>query len=173
MQEMVPPHYIDVFISPIRDNGVAQVVLVAFLLAMGLDIILGVVAAGRRGEIRSAKMREGLYHKAGELGCVAVADLVDGALLSGADLSLFGITAPVTLGMLVYLFLNEALSCLENACKLNPQLANSPVAKALHQVNGTANGSTTDAGDALDVAVSDKKSQNSSYPMQNDNEEGE
>lgn len=126
-----PPHYIDVFIQPLRDNGAAQAAFVAFAVLMVLDVVLGFAAAAKNNEVRSAKMREGLWHKVGELGIVAIGDVLDGAMLGGVDL---GFSAPVTTFMLVYLIVNEALSCFENACKLNPTLSQSPLAQMLHEV---------------------------------------
>lgn len=131
MGEMVPPHYIDVFIQPLRDNGAAQAAFIAFVVLMVLDIILGFSAAAKNNTVKSAKMREGLWHKVGELGIVAIGDVLDGAMLGGVDL---GFSAPMTTFMLVYLIVNEALSCFENACKLNPDLSKSPLAKMLHDV---------------------------------------
>lgn len=134
MGEIAPPHMIDVFIQPLRDNGAAQVAFLAFAFLMGLDVVLGLAAAAHNNEVKSSKMREGLWHKTGELGVVAIGDVLDGAILGGVDL---GFSAPVTMVMLVYLIVNEALSCFENACKLNPQLAASPLARVLHDVAGT------------------------------------
>lgn len=137
------PTNIDVFIQPLRDNGAAQVAFIAFVILMVLDILLGLAAAARNNEVSSSKMREGLWHKTGELGVVAIGDVLDGALLGGVDL---GFSAPVTMAMLVYLIVNEALSCFENACKLDPEIAKSPLAKALHDVTGRQ-GDDVDAED--------------------------
>lgn len=122
------PHYIDVFLSPIRDNSMAQVAFVALLVLIAMDVLLGFASACKDGTVRSSKMREGVWHKTGELGCVAVADVVDGMMLGGIDL---GYGAPVSTAIIVLLCVNEILSCLENAAKLNPELEGSAVFRLL------------------------------------------
>lgn len=116
---MQPPIFIDVFLSPLRDNGVAQVAFMAFCFLMVLDVLLGYAAAVKGKSVKSAKMREGLWHKTGELGVVAVGDVLDGMLLGGIDMPF---SAPVTTAIIVYLAINEAVSCMENIVKLDPEL---------------------------------------------------
>lgn len=116
---MHPPIFIDVFVRPLRDNAVAQVAFMAFCFLMLLDILLGYAAAVKGKYVKSAKMREGLWHKAGEMGIIAVGDVLDGMLLGGINTPF---TAPVTTAMIVYLAINEAVSCMENIVKLDPEL---------------------------------------------------
>lgn len=115
-----PPHAIDVFISPIRDNQTAQVVLVALFALMLLDMLFGFSAAAKRGRVKSSVMREGIWHKASEVGVVIIADISDGMLLGGIDL---GYSAPILTSVIVLLCVNELVSCAENLVKLNPELA--------------------------------------------------
>lgn len=117
--EKFPPHYIDIFISPIRDSPQAQGCLVGLLILIVLDILLGFSAACRTHAVQSSVMRDGIWHKVGELGLVTVAVILDGLLGTGVDL---GFSAPITVGVIVYLCLMEAASCLENALKLDPEL---------------------------------------------------
>ena len=116
---MHPPIFIDVFMEPLRDNTVAQVAFTAFCFLMVLDILLGYAAAVKGKYVKSAKMREGLWHKTGEMGIIAVGDVLDGMLLGGINMPF---TAPVTTAMIVYLAINEAVSCMENIVKLDPEL---------------------------------------------------
>jgi len=116
---MQPPMFIDVFMEPLRDNTVAQVAFTAFCFLMLLDILLGYAAAVKGKTVKSSKMREGLWHKTGEMGIIAVGDVLDGMLLGGIDMPF---TAPVTTTMIVYLAINEAVSCMENIVKLDPEL---------------------------------------------------
>lgn len=116
---MHPPIFIDVFMEPLRDNAVAQVAFTAFCFLMLLDILLGYAAAVEGKTVKSSKMREGLWHKTGEMGIIVVGDILDGMLLGGIDMPF---TAPVTTTMIVYLAINEAVSCMENIVKLNPEL---------------------------------------------------
>ena len=116
---MHPPIFIDVFMQPLRDNSVAQVAFTAFCFLMVLDILLGYAAAVKGKTVKSSKMREGLWHKTGEMGIIVVGDVLDGMLLGGIDMPF---TAPVTTAMIVYLAINEAVSCMENIVKLDPEL---------------------------------------------------
>lgn len=116
---MQPPIFIDVFMEPLRDNTVAQVAFTAFCFLMLLDILLGYAAAVKGKYVKSAKMREGLWHKTGEMGIIVVGDVLDGMLLGGINMPF---TAPVTTAMIVYLAINEAVSCMENIIKLDPEL---------------------------------------------------
>ena len=116
---MQPPIFIDVFMEPLRDNTVAQVAFTAFCFLMLLDILLGYAAAVKGKTVKSSKMREGLWHKTGEMGIIVVGDVLDGMLLGGIDMPF---TAPVTTAMIVYLAINEAVSCMENIVKLDPEL---------------------------------------------------
>lgn len=116
---MHPPIFIDVFMQPLRDNSLAQVAFAAFCFLMLLDILLGYAAAVKTKTVKSAKMREGLWHKTGELGIIAVGDVLDGMLLGGIDMPF---SAPVTTAIIVYLAINEAVSCMENIVKLDPEL---------------------------------------------------
>ena len=116
---MHPPIFIDVFMQPLRDNSLAQVAFAAFCFLMLLDILLGYAAAVKTKSVKSAKMREGLWHKTGEMGIIAVGDVLDGMMLGGIDMPF---SAPVTTAMIVYLSINEAVSCMENAVKLDPEL---------------------------------------------------
>lgn len=116
---MHPPIFIDVFMQPLRDNSVAQVAFTAFCFLMLLDVLLGYAAAVANKTVKSAKMREGLWHKTGEMSIILVGDVLDGMLLGGIDMPF---TAPVTTAMIVYLAINEAVSCMENIVKLDPEL---------------------------------------------------
>lgn len=142
---MQPPIFIDVFLSPLRDNGVAQVAFAAFCFLMVLDVLLGYAAAVKGKSVKSAKMREGLWHKTGELGVVAVGDVLDGMLLGGIDMPF---SAPVTTAMIVYLAINEAVSCMENAVKLDPELGDKRFFRVLMETLNEAGDSKDGAHDA-------------------------
>lgn len=125
------PMFLDVFMRPIRDNQDAQVALVALMALIVLDVLLGFCAAAKDGTVQSSLMREGAWHKLSELGVVALSDIVDGLILGGLDL---GYTAPVCTAVIVYLCINEIVSCLENVTKLNPKLKDSPALKWIANV---------------------------------------
>jgi phage-related holin len=102
-----PPDYLDHFLAPIRDSPQAQTALMALLLLIVLDVVLGVAAAAKNHDIQSAEMREGAWHKIGELGVVVISDIADGMLMGGLDI---GFSAPVCTAVIVYLCINEVVS---------------------------------------------------------------
>lgn len=146
---MHPPIFIDVFMQPLRDNAVAQVAFMAFCFLMLLDILLGYAAAVKTKSVKSAKMREGLWHKTGELGVVAVGDVLDGMMLGGIDMPF---SAPVTTAIIVYLAINEAVSCMENAVKLDPELADKRFFRVLMATLSDASDKPNDGDGAHDAA---------------------
>lgn len=122
MEEL--PIFFDAFVQPIRDNPAAQVAMVAALILIALDVLLGFCAAVKNHEVASGRLREGAWHKCGEMGVMAIGDVMDGCLVGGLDL---GFTAPVFTSLCVYLIVNEAISCLENCVKLNPNFKRMPL----------------------------------------------
>lgn len=131
MVSMMVPSYIDVFLSPIRDNDVVQAALVGLLALMVLDFVFGIFNACSKGEYSSAKMREGMGHKCTELGYVLVGIIADGLVFSGLDI---GITGPILGFIVAYLCIMEIGSLLEIFQKINPDLADSPVFRLLETV---------------------------------------
>ena len=125
-----PPDYLDHFLSPIRDSPQAQTALMALLLLIVLDVALGLAAAAKSHDLQSAKMRAGAWHKVGEMGVVAIADVIDGMLMGGLDI---GFAAPVCTAIIVYLCANEIVSCLEKSVKLYPGLKDSPALRLLRE----------------------------------------
>ena len=126
------PDWIEVFYAPIRDNVVIDVALVAMLVLIVLDFIVGMVQASVNGVFDSTKVRQGLAHKCSEFLFVIVGIVVDALLYIGVDLDLgFVFNAPVTVVVLTAIILMEIASVLENIMKINPQLAKLPVFKAL------------------------------------------
>ena len=146
---MHPPIFIDVFMQPLRDNSVAQVAFMAFCFLMLLDILLGYASAVKSKTVKSAKMREGLWHKTGEMGIIAVGDVLDGMLLGGIDMPF---SAPVTTAIIVYLAINEAVSCMENAVKLDPELGDKRFFRVLMATLSDASDKPSDGDGAHDAA---------------------
>lgn len=130
------PQYVDVFLAPVRDNTVVQVLVTALLISIVMDIVLGLVGAALRHEVKSSKMRLGIQHKVAELGILVVSDVIDGMLTGGFD---FGI-APTLIGTASFLVLMEMFSILENCVKMNPEFVDVPlvgtVAKLVQESKG-------------------------------------
>lgn len=113
-----------IFIDPIASNPLAQVAIATVLLLIALDIIVGFTGAAITKTISSSKMRNGLLHKLMELAAVALADIVDGALLGGFDI-VEG--SPILVAVCAYLAVMEASSVLELIVKYNPDLSGSGI----------------------------------------------
>ena len=93
-----------------------------------LDFMTGLIKALASGSFASAMMRQGLYHKVGELLCVALGVLVQFAQ-QYIDL---GINLPVAGAICTYIILMEIGSALENIGAINPDL----VPSKLRQIIG-------------------------------------
>lgn len=97
-------------------------VMIALVL-MGLDILLGLAGAVKNRDVQSSKMREGLWHKAGSVGLIVLAYVLEVAV-DHVDL---GIVFPGVIVVCAYIILMEVGSCLENLVVLNPELKNNPI----------------------------------------------
>lgn len=95
-----------------------EIILVA-LIFNGLDLITGIVGAIRDGEqIKSSKLRDGLFKKVGFIFCYAL-----GVLINYAENLLtlpFGVNlVPV---ICTYAVITEVFSIIENIAKINPDI---------------------------------------------------
>lgn len=95
-----------------------KIILVA-LVFNGLDIVTGIVGAIRDGEqIKSSKLRDGLFKKVGFIFCYTLGVLINYAenmltLPFGVDL------VPV---ICTYAIITEVVSIIENISKINPDI---------------------------------------------------
>lgn len=99
-------------------------VMIALAL-MVLDVLLGLAGAVKNKDVQSSKMREGLWHKAGSVGLIVLAYVLDVAV-DHVDL---GVIFPGVVIVCAYIILMEVGSCLENLVVLNPELRNNPIMK--------------------------------------------
>lgn len=109
-------------------NEIAIACMVLFII---IDVISGVAAAYARREIESPKLRQGLWHKIGYFFVVFCAIVVEWAMTKGLDL---GFKMPLVIPISVWIALMELVSTLENAAKINPELANIPGFERLKQL---------------------------------------
>ncbi len=80
------PPYIEAFLNPVRDTA-SQTAIVAVLLLIALDFVIGITGAIATKTFSSEKMRAGLMHKFTEMVCVALAIILDGAFTSNLGLT--------------------------------------------------------------------------------------
>lgn len=125
------PQYIDVFLSPVRDNAQIQAALFAFMALVILDVIFGISNALMTKNFSSTVLREGIVHKLSEFGIIAVGVIVDGLLFAGLDL---GFNGPVLAFFLVALIVMELGSIMELLAEMNPALKDNAAFKLLASV---------------------------------------
>lgn len=102
-------------------------VLALTALMILLDIVFGFAGAVKTRSVRSSKLRDGLWHKAGFVGLIALAFVIEYAARY-ADL---GFEVPSVLAVCAYVIVTEIVSAFENLCVLNPGLVYSPLGVVL------------------------------------------
>lgn len=126
------PQYLDVFISPIRDNPVAQVLTVALLALTALDVVAGVVNAAAQSRFSSHQFRKGLIRKLENFGIMVMADIIDGILLGGFDLGF----QPIYVALAGAFCLMEVGSLIEIWADGHPEYKGTGVWRILESVRG-------------------------------------
>ena len=90
-------------------------VVLVFILA---DVIVGVIKAAYKTGFKSAKMREGLYHKLGEILAVIFGVLCELAFpIVGIDIKI-----PIVSSICIYLVIMETGSIVENLAIISPNI---------------------------------------------------
>lgn len=95
-----------------------------------MDVVVGFAGAVKRRDVRSSKLRDGLWHKAGFVGLIALAYLIEYA----AGLADLGFEVPTVLAVCAYVMVTEIVSVFENLCVLNPELVASPLGRVFRRV---------------------------------------
>lgn len=108
--------------------------LIAAFICMVLDIITGLIKGASTNSLDSQKMREGLWHKAGFIGLIALSYVLQVAE-TFADL---GVELPAVTAVCVFVILTEAVSICENLCEVNPAIKESPIGRLFG--HGNSNG---------------------------------
>ena len=91
---------------------------------MAFDVLTGLLGAVVRHDFQSAKMREGIGHKAMLVLVVALAVLVQGATDHIGDM---GWSVPLIVPVCVYIIVMEVASVLETVSQTYPEVADSPL----------------------------------------------
>ncbi len=102
------PPYVSHLVAPVVQPA-AQTAIFTVLLLVALDLIVGIVGAVATHTFSSEKMRAGLLHKFMELSAIALAIILDGALVGGLDLTM----QPILMATCVYIGIMETGSVLE------------------------------------------------------------
>lgn len=98
-------------------------VLLITCVMIVLDVVFGFAGAIKQKDVQSSKLRDGLWHKAGFVGLIALAYVIQYAA-QHADL---GFEVPSVMAVCVYVIVTEIVSVFENLCVLNPNLVDSPL----------------------------------------------
>ena len=104
-------------ILPVNYNIPCNLLIVT-LLFIALDILVGLVKAFSTTGFKSLKMREGLFHKLGEILCVLF------GITCEVSFPLVGITInlPIVSTICVYIVLMETGSIIENLAVISPNI---------------------------------------------------
>ena len=102
------------------DYNIPASLMIVTLLFIVLDILVGLVKAFSTVGFKSLKMREGLFHKLGEVLCVAF------GVVCEISFPLVGITInlPIVSTICIYIVLMETGSIIENLAVISPNIKN-------------------------------------------------
>lgn len=91
--------------------------IIIALIFNALDLLTGIVASVKNKEVKSSKLRDGLFKKVGFMFCYFIGWLVD---TQGYRVG-FNITNVLPI-ILLYACTTELVSIIENICKINPDI---------------------------------------------------
>ena len=92
--------------------------IIIALVFNGLDLFSGLIQAVKLKEVKSSKLRDGLFKKVGFMLCYFVAWVVDhyGSVVG------FTLSVDVLPIIVAYVCATELTSIIENICKINPDI---------------------------------------------------
>lgn len=102
--------------------------IIIAMIFNALDLVTGIITAIKNKDIKSSKLRDGLFKKVGFILCYFVAWLVDneGALIG------FRIDVSILPIIILYVCATELVSILENICKINPDILPEKLMQLFH-----------------------------------------
>lgn len=98
------------------------------LVFNALDVLTGIVSAIKNKDIKSAKLRDGLFKKVGFIFCYFTAWLVDGY----GDVIGFKLGVAILPVIVLYVCTTELVSILENISKINSDLLPDKLMELFH-----------------------------------------
>lgn len=146
-----------------EDLGIAWQPMMIAVIMMTLDIIFGFAGAWKNNDIRSDKMREGLWHKAGFCGLIILAFAYEvGASwinfeAHSADIGISMPVLPAVTSICLFIFATEVISIIENLCELNPKIATLPVFDMFKPHDADSADITVDVKQPIDIHTLDKR----------------
>lgn len=98
------------------------------LVFNGLDLLSGIIAAIKKKDLQSSKLRDGLFKKVGFLFCYFLGWLVD----NQGDKIGFQFGVPILPVIVLYVCTTELVSIIENICVINTDLVPEKLLKLFH-----------------------------------------
>lgn len=102
--------------------------IIVALIFNGLDLVTGIISAIRAHELKSSRLRDGLFKKVGFILCYFIAWLMDNYG------SIVGFNLPVAIlpVIILYVCTTELVSILENITKINPDILPDKLMQMFH-----------------------------------------
>ena len=102
--------------------------IIVALIFNGLDLLTGIISAIRVQELKSSRLRDGLFKKVGFILCYFIAWLMDNYG------SIVGFKLPVDIlpVIILYVCTTELVSILENITKINPDILPDKLMQMFH-----------------------------------------
>ena len=104
-----------------------RLLILAACLGMCFDFLSGFANACMHHEVSSEKMRIGLWHKLGFLGCIALGIYIEWLQGISDIASYIGVELPTTAAICIVICVIEIVSIYENIKKINPQVVKTPL----------------------------------------------
>ena len=98
------------------------------LIFNAMDLITGILCAVKMKELKSSKLRDGLFKKVGFIICYFLAWLID----TEGNIIGFNIGVPILPTILLYVCTTELVSILENVSKINSDIIPDKIMDMFH-----------------------------------------
>lgn len=101
------------------------------LIFNAFDLLTGIVSAIKLKDIKSSRLRDGLFKKFGFIMCYFLAWLVD---TQGSKIG-FHLNVAILPVVILYVCTTELVSVIENICKINPDILPEKLLEMFHVCN--------------------------------------
>lgn len=105
--------------------------IIVALIFNGLDLLTGIISAIRLKELKSSRLRDGLFKKVGFILCYFLAWLMD----NYGNIVGFKLPVAILPVIILYVCTTELVSILENITKINPDILPDKLMQMFHVKN--------------------------------------
>lgn len=102
--------------------------IIVALIFNGLDLLTGIISAIRLQELKSSRLRDGLFKKVGFILCYFLAWLMD----NYGGIAGFKLPVSILPVIILYVCTTELVSILENITKINPDILPDKLMQMFH-----------------------------------------